>query len=353
MQLSFEDAERKLSKTYILEKVTEEAIYKRFAPGFPKKSCKSPFREDKHDSFGFFPKKGHWYWKDLGGNGDHGDVFDYVMKDQKTDFQGALEAIASAFFITTEYTPIVVSRMFNVQAADQANQRSRSLIQVIRRDFESWEYGWWNRILIHKGLMEFYFIRAAKEVWVDKQLYWWNRSDNPIYYYLSPISKNIKAYRPEEQDKRRKWLSSQDPFSDIQGYWQCNIKRNSGKPLLLVKSLKECAFFRAFGFNAMANTSEHTSFHPDFIRHIRKYCFPIIYIGDNDWPGRKATLKIEKRYNIPVMLVPRRWGAKDPTDLWLVDYRKVYELLKYIYDYIEYLRIAGAGTRPAREFRHS
>lgn len=353
MLLSFDDANRKLKKEDILDKVSEQAIYKRFNPNFPAKICHSPFRTDKHPSFGFYERNKHWYWKDLGGDGAHGDVFDYVAKDQNTDFQGALEAIASAFFITTESnTEMVVSRRFSLAAADQVNQRSRSLIQVIRRDVESWEYEWWNRVLIHQGLMNFYFIRAAQEVWVDKELYWYNTIDNPIYYYLSPVSKNLKCHRPLEPDKKRRWLSSQDPNKDIQGYWQCNIKANPGRPLILTKSLKDVAFFRALGFNAMANTAEHTFFHADFIRHIKKYCFPIIYIGDNDRPGKKAALKIESRYNIPIMLIPKEWGAKDPTDLWLLNYRKMYDFLNYIYDYIERIRIAGPGFTSAREFRH-
>lgn len=334
----------------ILDKVSEEAIYRRFAKHFPQKVCHSPFRDDKNPSFGFFKKGTKWCWKDLG-NGDHGDIFDYVARIETTDLQGAIQIIAEAFFISDNTNQVIVNRRFSPEAADKANERKKSLIQVVRRDYEPWEYDWWNRILLHRGLLEFYFIRAAQEVWVDKQLYWFNDVNNPIYYCLSPISKNIKCYRPLEENKAYKWLSSQDPNVDVQGYWQCDIQRNPGRPLLLTKSFKDVAFFRAFGFNSMANTSENTFFNPDFIRHIKKYCFPIIYIGDNDWAGRKATLKTYNKHDIAPMLIPQTWGAKDPTDLWLANYRKVYDLLNNIYDYIKYLRAAGPGVTPPRRFR--
>lgn len=350
MYIDFDNVGPRLTLEDILEKVSEEAIYKKFCSKFPSKLFHSPFRTDKNPSFGFYKKGARWFWKDQG-SGEHGGVVDFVQMDQKTDFKGALEIIAKEFFITTGYrTNIIESRTFNNAAVDKAEQKQRSLIQVIRRPYTADEYKWWHRILIDKKMLEFYFMRAAQEVWVNKKLFWFNKDDNPIYYYLSPISQNVKCYRPLEKDKKRKWLSNQDPLRDIQGYWQCNIKAAPRRPLLLVKSLKEVAFMRVFGFNAMANTAEHTHYHPDFIRHIRKYCWPILYLGDNDWPGRRAVIKLWHGhrtfpgYNIPGLIIPQHWGAKDPTDLWLHDYRKVYDLLNLIYAYFETIRNAGEGA---------
>jgi|SRR6187399_462069 len=354
MIISFEGAESRLKKEDILNKVTEEQIYKRFCSKFPSRSFKSPFRGDKNASFGFFQKRGSWWWKDLGGNGDTGSVWDYVMRDQGVDYQGAINLIAREFGITTDYmNPIIESKRFNKEAFKEAQERKRTLIQVIRRPYDVSELKWWNRILITPALLEWYFMRAASEVWLNKRIVWTNREHNPIYYYLSPVSGNIKCYRPFEVDKRRKWLSNQDPLKDVQGYYQCDIKRVPQRPLLLVKSLKEVAFLRVFGFNAMANTAEHTRFHVDFIRHIKKYCYPIIYLGDNDWPGMRALIKIEQNHQIPGIIIPRKWGSKDPTDLWLANYRKVYDLLNLINDYTKHIRIAGGSAKAPRELRHS
>lgn len=353
MHLSFDDLGGKLSKKIILESVPEEQIYRKFAKDYPKKTCHSPFRKDPNPSFGFYEgRNGSWQWKDQGGNGDHGNVFDYVAKIYNTDLRGALKIIADTFLINPNSNRIVLTQKFDAAEADKENKRGRSLIQAVRRDLDKYDYEWWNSILIHPGLMEFYLIRGAQEIWVDKQLYWFHKVSNPIFYYVSPVSRNIKAYRPLETDKKRRFLSSQNPLTDVQGYWQCNIKQNPGQPLLLTKSLKECAFFRAFGINAMANTAEHTGFTDDFIRHIKKYCWPIIYLGDNDRPGMKAAIKIRDKHQIPPMLIPKKWGAKDPTDLWIKEYRKVYDLLNDIYDYFKQIRITGPGTLPPRRIYH-
>lgn len=347
MTLSFEDVGGKVKMKDILQKVSEEMIYQRFARDFPKQICKSPFRTDKTDSFGFYKKGGHWRWKDLGGNGDEGDVFDYVARLERTDVPGAIRLVADAFNIMAENSTASY-RNYEYSSAGKTEDRQRKLIQVIPRPLDDFDKALWNKINIHPGIMNMYLIRATNEVWVNKKLVWEDKGDNPIYYYLSPITRNIKAYRPLETNKKRRWLSNQDPHFDIQGYHQCQIKRCPGRPLLLVKSLKEAAFFRTFGFNAMANTAEHTSFDMDFIRHIKKYCFPIIYLGDNDWPGLRAAVKIKQRYDIPPLAIPQKWGAKDPTDLWVHNYRKVYDLLNLIHDYIQTIRIAGPGAHPPR-----
>lgn len=355
MVIDFSNIERNYSISDILAHVSEETIYKTWCKEFPSSNFSSPFRKDKNPSFGFYKSNNRWRWKDLGGNGDSGDVWDFVAMAEGTDLKSAIKIVAERFNLTNGNTiPVLKTRKtYSINPEKEiAASRSRALIQVRPRMLTDKDYEWWNRILITPQIMRMYYIRAAQEVWVNKKLNWFHKDDNPIYYYLSPVSQNIKCYRPLEPNKRFKWLSNQDPLKDIQGYYQCRIKQWPGRPLLLVKSLKEVAFFRAFHINAMANTGEHVHYSEDFIRHIKKYCWPIMYLGDNDWPGMRAVVKIwkgyknYKGYGIPGMIIPRKWGAKDPTDLWLHDYRKVYDLLNNIYDNFKHLRASGKFTYP-------
>jgi hypothetical protein len=56
-------------------------------------SCRSPFREDEHPSFGIYQNDGRWFWKDFGAaeGDDRGDEIAFLAKhhglDAKTDFQ--------------------------------------------------------------------------------------------------------------------------------------------------------------------------------------------------------------------------------------------------------------------------
>lgn len=54
------------------------------------KSCRSPFREDRHPSFSIFDEGRRW--KDHGTD-ESGDVFDFVCKANHCDFREARELI--------------------------------------------------------------------------------------------------------------------------------------------------------------------------------------------------------------------------------------------------------------------
>ena len=64
-------------------------LMKRMGYGkYTKKNCNSPFRTDKHPSFGVYERGGRWYWKDLG-NGDHGDEVEFILHARKKDCSGS------------------------------------------------------------------------------------------------------------------------------------------------------------------------------------------------------------------------------------------------------------------------
>lgn len=351
IEINFDNLGPRLTKDDILSKVSEEAIYKYFCKDFPKRVFPSPFRKDKHASFGFFKRGNSWLWKDIA-MGDSGNVFQFVMKHQNLDFQGALKLIADIFYITAEgKNNIVINSKFSTRQADEAEEKGRSLIQVIRKPLTKDDLKWWNDRLLNPNLLEYYCIRAAKEVWCDKRLVWYDKPNNPIYYWLYPYSNNVKCYRPLEENRQWKWLSNADDLKDIQGYHQCKIKLMPGRPLILTKSMKECGFFRAFHVNAMASNAEGYILNADFIRHIKKYCYPIISLYDNDEAGIKGATRLEETYGIPPVFVNKDWGAKDPTDLWMKDYKRFYHFLNLIDEYVTSIERYGYLALPPRELR--
>jgi acetoin utilization deacetylase AcuC-like enzyme len=52
--------------------------------GAPRKSMKSPFRDDRNDSFSVFEHNGKWFWKDHGA-GDGGDEVDLICMARAVD----------------------------------------------------------------------------------------------------------------------------------------------------------------------------------------------------------------------------------------------------------------------------
>lgn len=345
MHISFDEAGPKLTKQHILNRVTDEQIYRRFSKDFPKRCCKRPWPGtiDNNDSFGFLKREGQWYWKDMAWD-EAGDVFAFVQRLHMCDFKMALNIIAQSFCIVPEQD-LLIDRIPRPSLIDQPKEEvKRKLIQVVRKSFRKIDIDWWNSLNISPNLLDYYNVRAAKEVWIDKELVWFHKEDNPIFYYINPRSGHIQVYRPWEKVKKRRFRTNMDPLVDVHGYDQCRIKEAPDRPLLITKSMKDVLFFRSFGYNAIANTAETNNFDPDFIRHIKKYCFPILLVGDNDIPGVKKAVKIRKQFDIPNTFICEQWKAKDPTDLWKSDYRKVYDLLNQINEHIEFIRRAGRGA---------
>ena len=120
--------------------------------------------------------------------------------------------------------------------------------------------------------------------------------------------------------KKKKWLSNVSNNTDIQGYYQCNIKNTKPNLLILTKSMKECMFFYERGIYAMAINGENHQFNPLFIEHLKRHCKNIISFYDNDDSGIKGALDLKEKYNIDFFHIPKNIcpavNIKDITDMY-------------------------------------
>ena len=60
-------------------------------PGTPRRSMKSPFREDKNESFSVFEKDGRWYFKDHAVDAHHGDEVTLIELARSLDNREAIK----------------------------------------------------------------------------------------------------------------------------------------------------------------------------------------------------------------------------------------------------------------------
>jgi hypothetical protein len=208
--------------------------------------------------------------------------------------------------------------------------KGRYEIAVTDRGWTKWAMGYWvNRYGICPGILDAYHCGHAKEVWVTppgKATYLWGVSTetNPIFYFHFPRTNHIKCYAPFAKSKKNKWIMNCDNMTDIQGYYQLAIKDNRPKLIIPTKAMKEIMFYRSFHLDAIAIHGENHLFHPDFIRHIKKYSEKQLSIYDNDKAGKHAAWRLRKDTGIPAYFIEE---AKNITDLWEKDKRAVW---KYI-----------------------
>lgn len=331
-----------VNKDELISRLGEEAIYNRYSNDFPAQLCKSPFHTDRHESFSFYENDDKWMWKDLA-TGDYGDVFDFVQHlENCRTFNDTLHKICDDFRLQLSLS--IKNNTF-VAPLRESKPRKKSAITVERRLMSQFDLNLWAKWRFTPQLLEMYKIRSAENVWINPSrvdhndmLLWASYTqENPIYYFKSEYTSNLKIYRPLSKVKIQKWRTNCTNDLDVQGYSQCRIKERPGQPLILTKSNKECGFFRSFGINAMAGHAEGIGFSKDFIRHLYKYCHPIISIYDSDPPGINGAMKLKKEFNIPYLfLCTSKLKSKDPTDRWVEDYKDFYQFLDRIQTTIEY-----------------
>lgn len=361
-KFNFDNVQQFVNKDLVLAKLSEEQIYSRYCSEFPSALMCSPLRPDKSPSFGFYQSEtGKWMWKDFNPSYGSGDVFEFVMRKFNCDFMTALRQVINDFDL--EHKIVYQDTIESPRNNKQVDPSRRSFIQAVYTKLTERDYDLWSLWNIGPGILREYDVKAALEIWkkkprVDKEKVLWGKYKipDPMYYWKSPYSNHIKAYRPLHDNKKGKWLSNCDNITDVQGYKQCNIKMHK-RPLILTKSMKEVMFFRGWGFNAMAGHTEGSTFNKDFIRHLYKYCHPIISVYDNDPAGVLGAMKMNKLYGIPGVFICNAHDSrfKDPTDVWRYEYRKWYDTLNLISNQIDYY--ARTQQQPVfdqtTEFYHS
>jgi hypothetical protein len=260
-----------------------------------------------------------WYKRFKGVNLDNfGELNQQIWKDLKVDGKTLIEQ--TSLFDESE----------GLGPASSKRKTARFQIAVTDRGWTKATMGYWvNRLGICPSILEAYHCGHAKEVWATppgKATFLWGVStdENPIFYFHFPATNHIKCYAPFSKTKRNKWIMNCDNLTDIQGYEQLHIKQNRPKVIIFTKAMKEIMFYRSFHLDAIAIHGESHRFHPDFIRHIKKYSEHQFSFYDNDFPGKRAAIKLQRDTGIEPFLIQ---GPKNITDLWEKDPQAVWRYI--------------------------
>lgn len=317
--------DKSINKDAILSLLSEEDIYNYYFPGEVHIGLQSsPFHKDRNPSFSFYKKNSILKWKDYS-KGIGGNVFDFVMKLKNCSYDDSLRYIYDDLIKNRNGKYIIKSNI-----SSNITEIKPKIITVDEAPFEFQDILHWKNLNISKDILDMYYTGRADKLFLDGKQFWEYKNNNPVYYYHYPHSGHYKGYKPLEINKRKKWISNTTNEEDIDGYYQCDIKNRNIENLILAKSRKDVMFYRSFDVDAMSIQGEGHYFNPDFIRHLKKYCKNIYSQYDNDEAGVRATLYLWRTYQIPGILIPRRWGEKDPTDLWKVNKPRACEFIKRI-----------------------
>lgn len=317
----------------VLKRVSEGSLW-RFYLGFDyelKRGFSSPLRiGDDNPSFNIYEdKRGRLMFKDFGGEALHGDIFDYLQKRDSLDLTEALVKVNVDFKLglgkpeQQAYTgskPLSKRTMDTLEKfEDKLAMQTAPTIKVWTRDHSEADVLYWLQYGITIATLNYYKVHCLRRIEVNGRLVYTHSDDNPCYSYSFP-SKHIKCYFPKATGEQFRFLGNANNYEDIQGYHQCNVKKDkNNKLLILTKSMKDVMCLRELGYEAMAIHGEGQYFYKDFIRHIKKYYPNIISMYDRDKTGVKGMKYLWTTYGISAVFIPKalaKQGIKDISDMY-------------------------------------
>jgi hypothetical protein len=306
------DAKQDLRKA-ILNCVTEYEIYSfylghAFQIGVP---FRSPFRKEERPSFGIFQSRYYngLLHKDLADARYAGDCISFVAQILSVTYKEALDHV---------HKDIIVGKLkrylsFIERPPTEKTTKVRRIIQYepkfVLSDFET---KYWEEIGLDYRWLQFFKIYTAYRLFVDDKETWLSSAENPIFIYK--IFDKIKAYRPFEENKSRKWISNCSRY-DIQG-WEQLPEYNDIDTIIITKSLKDVAVLRTLGYLAIAPSAESVMIPPTAMKMLSaKGIKKFIILYDRDHGGMQGAKKMYTAYRGTYNITFKFLGRGLPKDI--------------------------------------
>ncbi len=324
MGYNTENVVEKITLKEILKRTTEYDIYAYYLaePFKVGKIMSSPFREDKHPSFGIFKAKGNGLlmWKDHGMD-KHGKVTDFVQEIFQITYHKVLKKIWKDI-IEKKLPPSPEGKR-----VQQSTANRDMIITVKRKNFTQVDDDYWKQFGLDRKDLKYFNVCPISQFWINDTPWWTYTKKNPMYAYK--IFNKFKIYRPLSKYKVDKWRNNLSS-NDIQGWEQLPDK---GKLLIITKSLKDVMVLRKLGFHAITPSSEATLVPKAVIDECKKRFKKIIILYDYDRSGLEGAKKMKDKYNFETIFLPPHYyelySAKDVSDcVQLFGKTKTKQLLK-------------------------
>ena len=310
MKFSTDTIVERVTREEILSRTTEYDIYAYYMPNKFEigKVVSSPFREDKHPSFGIFKssKSGNLLFKDQATD-EVGDCFKFVSLLFNISFSEAIDKVWNDIVnkdLTTTPQGKVIRDYY---------KNKKTIVSVKRKNFTKTDDDFWGQYHITRDKLREYNVFPISNFWVNEFISKFSYThDSPMYAYK--IFNSFKVYRPYSILKKDKWRSGCGQ-NDIQGWEQLP---ESGDLLVITKSLKDIMVLSLFNIPSIAPPGE-TTLIPDYaINELKKRFKRIVMLYDYDDAGLLGVQKMQQEYGIEYVFIPKPYlelyGVKDISD---------------------------------------
>ena len=258
------------------------------------------------------------------------------MEKYHCTYHNALKIIAKDFgyIQNAEITKTTTNKKVDIKIQPKFDGEKETFIQVEIKDFSESELKWWNSFGITKTTLHKYKIYSVKTVFVNGNIYVQSTQHSPIYGYYFGKKGNIEQWRIYMPKRKEFRFIGNVPTKTLQGYKQLP---ESGKLLVITKSMKDVCLLSTLGIPAIAPNSETQFVTDKVLEELRDRFKNIVLLYDSDLTGVKFMNKIRKQHHdLIVCMIPRKYKTKDISDFYQ-KYGKN-ETIKLIKESIKYIK---------------
>lgn len=306
---------RKVFKADILDVFSEYQIYQHYlgVKVSVEKNYNSPIRKtnnnDNCPSFTLFRGRDCLFFKDFGGTGASGDVFQLVnLMYDLGSYAKSLEKVYDDLNIGNYYSQNPIKLQSKKQQI-QFKKRTKSKLQVSCRNWKKYDIEFWWKYGIYFNTLKKFNVFPIKYIFTENNQF---PTSKYAYGYLEYKDKKYswKTYQPYNK-KGKKFLTNHN-YSVHQGY--TNLPP-TGDILIITKSLKDImSIYDIMGIPSIAVQAETVKIKQSVIKEYKKRFKHIYILFDNDPVGIINAISYKKLYNIDIIFTPNN-KLKDFSDM--------------------------------------
>jgi hypothetical protein len=290
----------------IVKEIPDEIIYNFYLGFYPNlnRKFKSPFKQEKDPSFCFYIKDGKILYKCFS-TGKFGDSTELVKQMYNLDYISSIKKICK------DIKSLKINDTSSYKKLSSEDTK-KSVIEVILRDFNKFDYDYWGQYYITPKILEKYNIKPCQEIWLNNKLYYVNQKNNPSYRFK--IGTLYKIYCPLIKNKMGKWLSNCD-LNNVQGLNHLNYSNNT---LIITKSYRDVIVLNEFyNKSTIALNAEGNNIPDKMLEYFKSKFKNILCFYDNDETGIKYMIRNKELYQIEYFYLKPNLldiGIKDISD---------------------------------------
>jgi len=297
-----------ISKDQILEKISEEELFKYYCSGFKKldESFKSDLRKEDIPSCRVSDFGGYLLYKDFGSSEPGTNIWGYLMRKHGINYLETIDMIARDFNLTA--SAVSPTEQEIILQESKIGRRRRTVIKIKSRKWlEIDKEYWYERYGITKQLLIDYTVKPVSHIWLNDSVIKTAELSYCYDYYFHEGRLLRKVYQPLSNWK---WYSNIDN-TVVQGI--ANIPKFADL-LIITKSLKDVICLNLLGYPAVAPNNEITWLPEPVWEKFKTRYKQMIILFDNDEPGINNAQRFSEQYNIPYCYLSVEENVKDISD---------------------------------------